>query len=220
MNSFTEENYLKTIFKLSGENMSTVFTGDIAERIHTSAASVTDMLQKLSEKKLISYKKYKGVTMTASGKKAALSVIRKHRLWEMFLVEKLGFGWDEVHAVAEQLEHIQSDKLIEQLDKYLGHPQADPHGDLIPDSNGKFPIRKSVLLSSLTKGESATIAGVVDKSPAFLRHLEKIGFNVGTLLKVEQVEEYDQSLSVNLRNKKSPIHISNDVAKNLLVIKK
>ena len=220
MNSFTEENYLKAIFKLSGDEADTVYTTDIAARIKTSSASVTDMLQKLSEKKLITYKKYQGVTMTAAGKKTALAVIRKHRLWEMFLVEKLNFGWDEVHAIAEQLEHIQSDKLIERLDEFLGFPQADPHGDLIPDANGKFPVRKSVLLSSLTKGDSAAIAGVLDKSPAFLRHLEKIGFNVGTSLKVEQIAEYDQSFSVSMRNKKSSIHISHDVAKYLLVIKK
>ncbi|MBK5284927.1 MAG: metal-dependent transcriptional regulator [Bacteroidia bacterium] len=218
MNTLTEENYLKAIFKLSGDEADTVFTGAIASRVETSSASVTDMLQKLSEKKLISYKKYKGVTMTAAGKKAALAVIRKHRLWEMFLVEKLQFGWDEVHAIAEQLEHIQSDKLIERLDEFLGHPQTDPHGDLIPDSSGKFPERKSVLLSSLAKGDSATIAGVIDHHPSFFRHLEKIGFNVGVSLKVEDVEEYDQSFSVNLRNKKSLIHISHDIAKNLLVV--
>ena len=158
--------------------------------------------------------------MTPAGKKAALAVIRKHRLWEMFLVEKLNFGWDEVHVVAEQLEHVQSEKLIEQLDKFLGHPQADPHGDLIPDSNGKFPVRKSVLLSTLTKGDAAAIAGVIDKSPAFLRHLEKIGFSMGTSLRVEQVAEYDHSFSVSMKNKKSVIHISNDVAKNLLVVRK
>ena len=220
MNSLSEENYLKAVYKLSGESGAQVYTTDLAKKIGTTSASVTDMLQKLSVKKLIAYKKYQGVTMTAAGKKTALAVIRKHRLWEMFLVEKLNFGWDEVHFVAEQLEHIQSEKLIEQLDKFLGYPQADPHGDLIPDSSGKFPVRKSVPLSTLTKGDAATIAGVIDHHPAFLRHLEKIGFSVGTILKVEQVAEYDHSFSIILRNKKSLIHISNEIAKNLLVIKK
>jgi DtxR family Mn-dependent transcriptional regulator len=219
MNTHTEENYLKAIFKLSGEEEIAVYTTDLAARMDMSSASVTDMLQKLSMKKLISYKKYQGVTMTAAGRKAALSIIRKHRLWEMFLVEKLNFGWDEVHAVAEQLEHIRSEKLIEQLDKFLGYPQADPHGDLIPDSNGKFPVRKTVALSELSKGEAAFIAGVVDKSPVFLRHLQKIGFAVGTVLKVEQVEEFDKSLNISVKNKMS-VHISHDVAKNLLVVKK
>lgn len=220
MNSLSEENYLKTIFKLSGDEGGAVYTTDLASRMEMSSASVTDMLQKLSQKKLITYKKYQGVTMTSAGKKAALSVIRKHRLWEMFLVEKLNFGWDEVHAVAEQLEHVQSEKLIEQLDKFLDYPEADPHGDLIPDSNGKFPVRKSIPLSALIAGDVVMIAGVIDHNPAFLRHLEKIGFSVGAILKVEEVAEYDRSFSVNLRNKKSVIHISNDIAKNLLVIKK
>lgn len=220
MNSLSEENYLKTIFKLSGDEGVAVYTTDLASRMDMSSASVTDMLQKLSQKKLITYKKYQGVTMTSSGKKAALSVIRKHRLWEMFLVEKLNFGWDEVHAVAEQLEHVQSEKLIEQLDKFLGYPQADPHGDLIPDSNGKFPVRKSIPLSALSAGDIAAIAGVIDHNPAFLRYLEKIGFSVGAILKVEEVAEYDHSFNVKLKNNKSVIHISNDIAINLLVIKK
>lgn len=220
MNSLSEENYLKAVYKLSGDNGNSVYTTDLARKMGTTSASVTDMLQKLSQKKLISYKKYQGVTMTTAGKKAALSVIRKHRLWEMFLVEKLNFGWDEVHAVAEELEHIRSEKLIEQLDRFLGYPQADPHGDLIPDSNGKFPIRKSVPLSSLQKGDSASIAGVIDHNPVFLRHLEKIGFKVGVVLKVEDVTEYDKSVSVAIRGRKNSIHISSEVAKNLLVIKK
>jgi DtxR family transcriptional regulator, Mn-dependent transcriptional regulator len=120
MNSLSEENYLKAVYKLSGEGGAQVYTTDLAKKIGTTSASVTDMLQKLSQKKLITYKKYQGVTMTASGRKAALSVIRKHRLWEMFLVEKLKFGWEEVHALAEQLEHVQSDNLIERLDELLG----------------------------------------------------------------------------------------------------
>jgi DtxR family Mn-dependent transcriptional regulator len=219
MNTLTEENYLKAIFKLSGDEGKAVYTTDIASRMEMSSASVTDMLRKLSQKKLITYKKYQGVTMTASGKKAALTVIRKHRLWEMFLVEKLGFGWEEVHPVAEQLEHIHSEKLIEELDKFLGYPKADPHGDPIPDSNGKFPVRKQIPLSELPENETAVIAGVVDKSPVFLRHLEKNGFTVGTTVKVNAIEEFDNSLNVDLKNKKS-MHISHEVAKNLLVVRK
>src|SRR5689334_3819505 len=220
MNSLSEENYLKAVYKLSSENKLQVYTTDLAEKMGTSSASVTDMLQKLGRKKLIIYKKYQGVKLTEQGRKAALNVIRKHRLWEMFLAEKLKFGWDEVHAVAEQLEHISSDKLIERLDEFLGYPSADPHGDPIPDSNGKIPTQRSVLLSSLAEGDKAVISGVVDHHPSFLKYLESIGLNVGTAMKVEDIAGYDRSMNILTGNKKSVIHISNDIAKNLLVIKK
>jgi DtxR family transcriptional regulator, Mn-dependent transcriptional regulator len=220
MNSLSEENYLKAVYKLSDENHLQVYTTDLAKKMGTSSASVTDMLQKLGRKKLIIYKKYQGVKLTEQGKKAALNIIRKHRLWEMFLAEKLKFGWDEVHAVAEQLEHISSDKLIERLDEFLGYPAADPHGDPIPDSNGKVPAQHSVLLSSISKGDKAVISGVVDHHPSFLKYLESIGLNVGTAVKVETIAEYDRSMNIVCGTKKSVTHISNDIAKNLLVIKK
>lgn len=220
MNSLSEENYLKAVYKLSDENKSQVYTTDLAEKMGTSSASVTDMLQKLGRKKLIIYKKYQGVRLTEQGRKAALNIIRKHRLWEMFLAEKLKFGWDEVHAVAEQLEHISSDKLIERLDEFLGYPSADPHGDPIPDSNGKIPAQRSVLLSSLGKGDQAVISGVVDHHPSFLKHLEAVGLNVGAAIKVKDIATYDRSMNISTGNKKSATHISNDIAKNLLVIKK
>src|SRR5262245_27415751 len=220
MTSLSEENYLKAVYKLSDENKRQVYTTDLAEKMGTSSASVTDMLQKLGRKKLIIYKKYQGVKLTEQGRKTALNIIRKHRLWEMFLAEKLKFGWDEVHAVAEQLEHISSDKLIERLDEFLGYPSADPHGDPIPDSNGKIPTQKSVLLSSLGENDKGVISGVVDHHPSFLKHLESIGLNVGTTVKVEVIADYDRSMNILTGNKKSPIHISNDIAKNLLVIKK
>jgi len=138
----------------------------------------------------------------------------------MFLAEKLKFGWDEVHAVAEQLEHISSDKLIERLDEFLGYPSADPHGDPIPDSNGKVPAQYSVLLSSLGEGNKAVISGVVDHHPSFLKYLETIGLNVGAAVKVTDIAEYDRSMTITTGNKKSTTHISYDIAKNLLVIKK
>lgn len=220
MNSLSEENYLKAVYKLSDENKLHVYTTDLAKQMGTSSASATDMLQKLGRKKLIIYKKYQGVKLTEQGRRTALNIIRKHRLWEMFLAEKLKFGWDEVHAVAEQLEHISSDKLIERLDEFLGYPSADPHGDPIPDSNGKVPAQRSVLLSSLGKGDKAIISGVVDHHPSFLKYLESIGVNVGTALKVEDVAGYDRSMNIVSGAKKSVTHISNDIAKNLLVIKK
>jgi DtxR family Mn-dependent transcriptional regulator len=220
MNSLSEENYLKAVYKLSDENKSQVYTTDLAKKMGTSSASVTDMLQKLGRKKFIIYRKYQGVKLTEQGKKSALNIIRKHRLWEMFLAEKLNFGWDEVHAVAEQLEHISSDKLIERLDEFLGYPSADPHGDPIPDSNGKVPAQHSVLLSSLSEGDKAVVSGVVDHHPSFLKYLETIGLNVGTVVKVENIAGYDRSMNITAGSKKTATHISNDIAKNLLVVKK
>lgn len=146
MNSLTEENYIKAIYKLCEKSADAVSTNAIAEKMHTKAASVSDMLKKLSKKKLINYRKYQGVTLTAKGEKLALAIVRKHRLWELFLVQKLNFKWDEVHDIAEQLEHIQSDELVKRIDKFLDHPKFDPHGDPIPDVNGKLHPQRSRLL--------------------------------------------------------------------------
>ena len=143
IHSFTEENYLKAIYHLSTGNNSVVSTNQIAEITNTKAASVTDMLKKLAEKKLINYIKYQGVTLTEAGKNAAVNIVRKHRLWEVFLVEKLGFKWDEVHDIAEELEHINSESLINRLDDFLGNPAADPHGDPIPDRSGTIHQKKT-----------------------------------------------------------------------------
>src|SRR3984885_5178673 len=139
MNTFTEENYLKAIYHLSHESGS-VSTNQIAAALNTKAASVTDMLKKLADKALINYEKYQGVTLTSAGQKIALHIIRKHRLWEYFLVEKLNFKWDEVHEMAEEMEHISSVELIDRLDKFMDYPKHDPHGDPIPDSDGKFKV--------------------------------------------------------------------------------
>ncbi|HSH64991.1 MAG TPA: metal-dependent transcriptional regulator, partial [Bacteroidia bacterium] len=184
MHSFTEENYLKAIYKLIERKGDVVTTNAIAESIKTKAASVTDMLKKLADKKLIHYQKYQGVTLTEKGEKVALSIIRKHRLWEMFLVEKLEFRWDEVHDVAEQLEHINSDKLVEQLDKFLNFPKTDPHGDPIPDAKGKLKTPKSFPLSKFNKNDNCLITGVIDHSPAFLQFLDNSGISLGDEIKV------------------------------------
>lgn len=219
MNSFTEENYLKAIYKLIEQVDSEVSTNAIAEKMSTKAASVTDMLKKLSDKKLINYQKYQGVTLTSKGEKVALSVIRKHRLWEMFLLEKLDFKWDEVHDVAEQLEHINSDKLIEQIDKFLNYPKFDPHGDPIPDANGKIQAQKSKSIAHYIKNDVIVMTGVVDHSAAFLQYLDKTGLALGDEIKIKEVVFFDRSLQI-IVNKKSTIFISNDVAKNILAIKK
>ena len=215
MNSLTEENYLKAIWKLM-EKGEVVYTNEIAHRMKTKAASVTDMLRKLANKKLINYKKYNGVTLTSSGKKVAVSIIRKHRLWEMFLVEKLNFKWDEVHDIAEQLEHINSEKLIEQVEKILNYPKFDPHGDPIPDKNGKFSEKKSVLLSEIKKNSVCLMTGVVDHSEKFLRYLDNIGVSLGNSIKVKDIIDYDKSVQANINGKKT-IFISSHVAKNILV---
>lgn len=224
MNSLSEENYLKAIYKLTelvrkdslGE-IEAVSTNSIAEKVSTKAASVTEMLKKLADKKLINYRKYQGVTLTPQGRKVALTIIRKHRLWEVFLVEKLAFKWDEVHDIAEQLEHINSDELVGRLDKFLGYPKFDPHGDPIPDAHGKFHMHKSKLLALLAKGSAGIMTGVVDHSPAFLQYLDKIGLALGDEIKIRDVVEYDKSLQITI-NKKNSMYISHEVAKNILVI--
>lgn len=219
MNSLTEENYLKAIYKIKAEENGAVTTNAIAEKMNTKAASVTDMLKKLSDKKLINYEKYYGVKLTAKGEKVALNIIRKHRLWEMFLVEKLEFGWDEVHDVAEQLEHINSDKLVEQIDKFLNYPKVDPHGDPIPDSNGKLPARKSQLLSTFKKNDTCLMTGVVDHTSSFLQYLGKAALTLGCEIKIKDINEFDRSQLISV-NKAAPIFISNEVAKNILVTHK
>ena len=218
MNSFTEENYLKAIYTISESDTGEISTNAIAAKMNTSAASVTDMLKKLAKKKLIKYKKYNGLSLTDSGRKVALSVIRKHRLWEMFLVKVLKFKWDEVHEVAEQLEHVRSEKLVQHIDKTLNFPKFDPHGDPIPDTHGKFVLSKerSVLLSDVKEDKQYIVKGVVDHSKSFLQLLDKSGIILGSKIKVQAVQPYDRSLSVLLNGKKR-LFISSLIAKNILV---
>ncbi len=217
MHSFTEENYLKSIYKLIEQEGKTISTNAIAEKMNTKAASVSDMLKKLYDKKLINYQKYQGVTLTPKGEKVALTIIRKHRLWEMFLVEKLDFKWDEVHDIAEQLEHINSEKLIAQIDKFLNYPKVDPHGDPIPDSNGKILITKSKSVASFKKNDVLIMTGVVDHTPRFLQYLDTLKLSLGNEIKIKNIEEFDKSLQISI-NKGAQIFISNDVAKNILAI--
>lgn len=218
MNSFTEENYLKAIYKIAEKEKGVITTNDIARKLNTTAASVTDMLKKLSKKKFIKYKKYNGLSMTDAGKRIALGIIRKHRLWEMFLVKVLKFKWDEVHDIAEQMEHIQSDKLVQHIDKALNYPKFDPHGDPIPDMNGKMILskEKSVLLSELKIEKPCIVTGVVDHSRSFLQLLDKSGIILGSKLRVKAVQPYDRSLSILLNGKKR-LFISSEIAKNILV---
>ena len=214
VHSNTEENYLKAIYKLGLHSLSGVSTNDIAAEVKTKAASVTDMLKRLASKKLISYKKYQGVKLTGQGKKIALLVIRKHRLWEFFLVNTLKFKWDEVHEIAEQLEHIQSQELINRVDDFLGRPKSDPHGDAIPDRNGKIPEAKSLALSKVTKG-NYLIHGVLEHSQKFLRYLEKLKLLPGQKIKLTEINEYDGSVLIVHAGKK--IFMGTEAANKILV---
>ncbi len=213
-----EENYLKAVFKISGKDRRKVSTNDLAHEMNTKASSVTDMLQKLAEKKLIKYEKYKGVSLTKKGRTVAAMVIRKHRLWEVFLVDKLQFKWDEIHELAEQLEHVNSSKLVERLDEFLGFPTHDPHGDPIPDAEGNLNHHPDYTLADLDINEEGIIVGVKDHSADFLQYLDGVKLILGAKVKVKKIYDYDRSI-IALVNKNETM-ISERVAKNLFVIKK
>lgn len=216
--SHTEENYLKAIFKLSENSTENVLTNAIAEKLNTTAASVTDMLKKLAQKKLINYEKYYGVKLTKEGNKIAKNLIRKHRLWETFLVEKLKFSWDEVHELAEELEHINSDNLTDRIEEFLGNPKFDPHGDPIPDKNGNIAYHEDVTLDKMKKNDTGIIVGVIDHSAEFLKYLRKINLVINSKISVKEDEEYDESKVIQINDKKEVI-VSKKVAGNLLVRK-
>ncbi len=216
MLSFAEENYLKAIYHLAEQSGDSVSTNAIADMLNTRAASVTDMIKRLSGKGILSYQKYKGVYVSEEGRKAALQVIRKHRLWETFLVEKLKFNWDEVHDVAEQLEHIKSPLLIKRLDEFLGYPKYDPHGDPIPDEHGEYKSKPQAPVSSCETGQSVIVVSVQDDSPAFLQYLDKIGTYIGARIKVLDKVEFDGSMEIQIDNKKT-VFISREVSENIWV---
>lgn len=211
----SEENYIKTIFHLGRKGTQEVATNAIAELMETKPSSVTDMIKKLSEKDLVNYKRYQGVSLTKLGTKTALGIIRKHRLWEVFLVEKLDFSWDEVHDVAEQLEHIKSDKLIDSLDRLLAFPKFDPHGDPIPDKNGGFKERDRDLLSDVPINTVGVCVGVKDSSATFLKFLDKNGIALGNQIRVMEREEFDGSLNIEIDGRN--MQISNVIASNLYI---
>lgn len=207
---------MKAIYRLSDGGVKAVMTNEIADSMSTKAASVTDMIKKLSNKNLISYEKYYGAKITRQGKSHALTIIRKHRLWETFLVEKLQFSWDEVHDVAEQLEHIQSPLLIEKLDEFLGYPTADPHGHPIPDKDGKIQELRLIPLSDQMVDKKGIVRSVKDGSPAFLQYLSKIGIYIGAKMVILDKIAFDGSLEVLIDNK-NRVFISRDAAQNLLI---
>lgn len=213
--TLAEENYLKTIFHLERKLKSEVSTNALAERMQTRASSVTDMMQKLADKKMLVYKKYKGVQLTEKGKKAAAYVVRKHRLWEVFLVDKLKFHWDEVHDIAEQMEHIKSVELIKRLDAFLGHPDFDPHGDPIPDKDGNIKKAEKRLLSELIKNQIGICVGVKESSPEYLQYLDKKKIKIGTKINVLGKEFFDGSMMIQVG--RDQFFVSKQIAENLYV---
>ncbi|APU68009.1 Mn-dependent transcriptional regulator MntR [Christiangramia flava JLT2011] len=215
MISLSEENYLKAIFHLETTFKKGVSTNALAEEMETKASSVTDMVKRLSEKKLVNYKKYQGVKLSPKGRATAVEIIRKHRLWECFLVEKLNFNWDEVHEVAEQLEHVKSEKLTREIDRFLGFPKTDPHGDPIPDVEGNFIKTSRALLMECDEGETVVIVGVKDSSTAFLRFLDKNNLKLGSKMKLMHKEDFDDSVLVETET--GELHLSKKIAANLFI---
>ena len=218
MISQTEENYLKTIFKITEREGKSASTNTVAAAMSTTAASVTDMFNRLKAKNLVNYEKAKGVTLTTEGGRLATSLIRKHRIWEVFLCEKLGYSWDECHDLAEDLEHIQDEELINRLERFLGHPKFDPHGDPIPDSAGNFAKRTQVILSDMKPGEKGVIVGVQEHSAVFLQYLDNQLLTLGVEIEILEIFEFDDSMKLRLAHLGDLI-VSSRVSQNLFLKK-
>ncbi len=217
MLSFTEENYLKALLKLAweGDGSEEAGTNDIARELNVKPATANDMLKKLKEKKLVSYKRYGKSSLTAAGRRLGIEIVRKHRLWETFLFEKLGFSWDEVHEVAEQLEHIKSAKLVNKLDQFLGYPAVDPHGDAIPNAKGEINLQQRKTLAEQAVGMRCTVAGVKDNTAAFLQYVDKVGLAINQQLTVTSVQPYDGLIEIEVDGKRSSV--SPQFAENIIV---
>jgi DtxR family Mn-dependent transcriptional regulator len=213
----SEENHIKTIFLLEETGKGKILTNAIAEKLETKASSVTDMMQKLEEKGMVTYMKYQGVNLTAAGKRAALALVRKHRLWETFLVNRLNFGWDEVHEIAHQLEHIQSESLVEKLDAFLGYPETDPHGEPIPGRDGKVQMQAQHLinLSTAKPGKTYVLEAVLQPTDVFLRYLNKVGLGIGSEFLIMKIEDYDLSMEIIIEG--NSCFLSKETTQNLMV---
>ena len=214
MNTKSEEDYLKCLYHLQ-QGKKNVSTNEIANYLSMKPSSVSDMLKKLAEKKCVNYLKYKGSSLTKKGKLIALSVIRKHRLWETFLVSKLGFSWSKVHNIAEQLEHVNSEELIDKLDHFLAYPQIDPHGDPIPQKNGTIAELNQKLLSELKHGEEGIITGIKKGTPSLLNFLDQKNIKLGDKIQLISILEFDQSAEVIIHEK--TINLSEKICSNLLI---
>lgn len=216
--SSTEENYIKAIYHLSAASEEAVSTNGLAESLSTKPATVSDMIKKLARKKFVDYIKYQGVNLTPSGRTAALKVIRKHRLWEVFLVDKLNFTWDEVHEIAEQLEHVESPILVQRLDDFLGNPKVDPHGDPIPDVNGDFQTGPKILLSEMDINDVGVIIGVSDGQPKLLQYLDKVNIRLGLKVMVLDKVEFDGSIQIQY-DQETPLFLSSTISQHLTIRK-
>lgn len=216
MISLTEENYLKVLYRLAQQNPE-ITVKDIAESLNIKMPTVNSMVKKLDEKKFIRYEKYKAIELTEKGRKQALYILRKHRLTELFLSQVMGLGWEEVHDIAEQIEHIQSDRFFNRIDEMLGYPQFDPHGDPIPDINGKLPVYKSFPLSEGVLNKTYKLSGVANHDPSFLQFLDSIGLTLGSTIEIKEVQDFDKSMTVKLNSKNKTI-FSHTVCRNLLVL--
>jgi DtxR family Mn-dependent transcriptional regulator len=218
MLSFTEENYLKILFQITTESATKLEAGtnEIAEHLGVKPASANDMLKRLKEKQLIEYEKYGKSCLTKEGKKIAIEIVRKHRLWETFLFEKLAFSWDEVHEVAEQLEHIQSKKLIDKLDQFLNYPSHDPHGDIIPNAKGELSIQVRKTLLEETVGHQCKMVAVKDNSAAFLQYVDKLGLAINKTIKIKSKEVYDDLIEIEVNGIKN--NVSPKFAENIIIV--
>lgn len=216
MQTLSEENYLKIIYNLDKQGLKKITPTAISEALNNNPASVVDMIKKLVDKKLLQYEKSKGVKLTDKGRSIAVMVVRKHRLWEVFLLEKLGYGWDEVHEIAEQLEHVQHAELADRLDKFLGLPQYDPHGDPIPKANGETAITYKTILADMTEGKSCKVVAVKDTSPSFLQYLKKLDIGIGTKITLLEKIAFDNSMVVMI-GKNTKATVSRIFAENLVV---
>ena len=216
MHTLSEENYLKAIYNLDKQGLTKITPTAISESLGNNPASVVDMLKKLVEKKLLQYEKSKGVKLTHTGQNVAISIVRKHRLWEAFLLERLGYGWDEVHDIAEQLEHVYHPELADRLDKYLGFPQYDPHGDPIPKANGESAVSYKTLLAEIDENKKCRVVAVKDTSTPFLQYLRKLNIGIGTSISVIEKIPFDPSLTISINNELQQT-VSRLFADNLLV---
>lgn len=217
MTTKTEENYLKAIYQSNENSRNQVSTNAIAKIMRTSPASVTDMLKKLSDKDLVYYEPYKGALLSSAGAQIATQLIRKHRLWETFLVNKLGFSWESVHDIAEELEHIEAPELMTRLDTYLGHPKYDPHGDPIPSADGKFTLREQTILTRIEQGETVVVVGVKKHSSEFLTYLNELKIGLGTTIYIAHRSNYDNSIKVRLDDDRE--HLITEQVSNYLLVK-
>lgn len=216
LHTLSEENYLKAIYNLDRQNLKKITPTAIAEALHNNPASVVDMIKKLVDKDLLQYEKSKGVKLTANGRNVAISIVRKHRLWEAFLLEKLGYGWDEVHDIAEQLEHVHHPDLADRLDKFLGYPKYDPHGDPIPQANGDTATSYKTLLAEMGEKSNCRVVAVKDTSTAFLQYLKKLNIGIGTGISIIEKIAFDRSMVISIDNGMQTT-VSKEFAESLLV---